>query len=81
MKRVAEGVMRGAALALLIALAGCGSGDNLVVGFIDIRGSDIVPFIQFDNIRSVINGRARLFDANGVQNGSAEVVIISDRTA
>jgi len=72
--------MRRAGLALLlVAAAGCSSSDNLVVGFIDIR-TPVSLFVQFDNIRSVINGTARLFDATGQPTGSsAEVVIISDQ--
>ena len=65
-----------ASLALLCA-ASCGTGDNVVVG--GIGSSDITPVIQFDDIRSVINGRAHLFDASGAPNGSAQVIIISDQ--
>jgi hypothetical protein len=70
--------MRMAALALLLAAAAaCNSGDNVVVG--GIGESSITPLIQFDNINSVISGRARLFDADGGAAGTSEVVIISDR--
>jgi hypothetical protein len=72
--------MRSAGLALLLVAAGCSSSDNQVVGFIDISTSDTTLFVQFDNIRSVINGTAQLFNADGVKTGaSAEVVIISDQ--
>ena len=65
-----------ASLALLCA-ASCGTGDNVVVG--GIGSSDITPVIEFNDIRSVISGRAHLFDASGTPNGSAQVVIISDQ--
>src|SRR3981189_379900 len=69
--------MRKVAPALLLAAAACGSGDNVVIG--NIGESSITPFIAFDNIQSVISGRARLFDPAGTPNGSAEGVIISDQ--
>ena len=69
--------MRKVAFLVLVCAAACGTGDNVVVG--GIGASDITPVIQFDNIRSVINGRARLFGADGVPNGSAQVIIISDQ--
>ena len=65
------------ALLAIVCAAACGTGDNTVVG--GIGESPITPVIQFDDIQSVISGRAHLFDANGVENGSAQVVIISDR--
>ncbi len=68
---------KAASFLLLCAATACGQGDNVVIG--GVGESTITPVIQFDDIRSVINGRARLFDANGVANGSAEVVIISDQ--
>jgi hypothetical protein len=69
--------MRTVGVALLLVATGCGSSDNLVVGF--IGDSPITPFIQFDNIGSVINGNAHLFDSSGAPTGNtAEVVIISD---
>jgi len=70
--------MRRVAPALLLVAAACGSGDNVVLG--SIPESNITPFIAFDNIQSVISGRARLFDQNETATGSyAEVVIISDQ--
>jgi hypothetical protein len=69
--------MRKVAPALLLAAAACGSGDNVVIG--NIGESSITPFIAFDNIQSVISGRAHLFDPAGTPNGSAEVVIISNQ--
>ena len=69
--------MRKVAFLALLCAAACGTGDNVVVG--GIGPSDITPVIQFDDIRSVINGRATMFDANGVPNGSAQVIIISDQ--
>src|SRR6267378_1581228 len=72
--------MRKVAPALLLAAAAaCGSGDNVVIGSIPESPSANTPFIAFDNIQSVISGRARLFDQAGNPNGSAEVVIISDQ--
>ena len=72
--------MRKVAPALLLAAAAaCGSGDNVVIGSIPESPSANTPFIAFDNIQSVISGRARLFDQAGTPNGSAEVVIISDQ--
>src|SRR2546427_6410705 len=69
--------MRKVAPALLLAAA-CGTGDNVVIG--SIGESSITPFIVFDNIQSVISGRAQLSDpATGNPNGSAEVVIISNQ--
>ncbi len=72
--------MRKVAPALLLAAAAaCGSGDNVVIGSIPEIPMANTPFIAFDNIQSVISGRARLFDPAGNPNGSAEVVIISDQ--
>jgi len=69
--------MRKVAPALLLAAA-CGTGDNVVIG--SIGESSITPFIVFDNIQSVISGRAQLSDPAGNPNGSsAEVVIISNQ--
>jgi len=66
-------------LALLALLcAACGTGDNVIVG--GVGESTITPLIQFDNIRSVISGRATLFNADGGVSGSAaQVVIMSDQ--
>ena len=70
--------MRKVVPALLLAAAACGSGDNVVIG--SIPESSITPFIAFDDIQSVISGRARLFDPAGSPDGtSAEVVIISNQ--
>src|SRR6266478_1380852 len=69
--------MRKAAPALLLAAVACGSGDNVVIG--SAGESNITPFIAFDNIQSVISGRARLFDQAGNPSGSSEVVIISNQ--
>ena len=70
--------MRKVAPALLLVAAACGSGDNVVLG--SIPESNITPFIAFDNIQSVISGRARLFDqAGNPTGGAAEVVIISNQ--
>ena len=70
--------MKKLASLLLLCAAACGTGDNVVVG--GVGESSITPIIQFGDIRSVINGRARLFDATGVATGtSSEVVIISDQ--
>jgi len=70
--------MRKVAPALLLAAAACGSGDNVVIG--NIGESSITPFIAFDNIQSVISGRAQLSDRDaGTPTGSAEVVIISNQ--
>src|SRR6266850_3855636 len=70
--------MRKVAPALLLVAAACGTGDNVVIG--SVGESSITPLIVFDNIQSVISGRARLFDASGTPTGSsAEVVIISDQ--
>src|SRR5437868_2622566 len=70
--------MRKAALALLLLAGGCSNNDNVVYGA--IGASSITPFITFENVNSVISGRATLTDANGVAT-SAEVVIVSDRPA
>src|SRR5437016_13999000 len=70
--------MRKAALALLLLAGGCSNNDNVVYGA--IGASSITPFITFENVNSVISGRATLTDANGVAT-SAEVVIVSDRLA
>ena len=70
--------MRKVAPALLLVAAACGTGDNVVIG--SVGESSITPLIVFDNIQSVISGRARLFDPSGAPTGSsAEVVIISDQ--
>src|SRR6266446_6115729 len=70
--------MQKVAPALLLVAAACGSGDNVVIG--SASETNITPFIAFDNIQSVISGRARLFDQAGNPNGSsAEVVIISNQ--
>jgi len=69
--------MRKLAPLVLVCAAACGPGDNVVVG--GIGESTVTPVIEFDNIQSVINGRARLFDADGVAVGSSQVVIISDK--
>ena len=70
--------MRKVAPALLLAAAACGTGDNVVIG--SAGESSITPFIAFDNIQSVISGRARLFDQAGNPTANfAEVVIISNQ--
>ena len=69
--------MRMAAVAVLLAAAACNNTDNIIYG--SIPSFTISPFIAFDNVNSVISGRATLTDANGNATGSAEVVIISDR--
>src|SRR5689334_9331678 len=72
------GAMRKLASFVVVCAAACGTGDNTVVG--GIGESPITPVIQFDNIQSVINGRVRLFDQNGMATGNnAQVVIISDK--
>jgi hypothetical protein len=71
--------MRKAGVAfLLVANAACNSNENVFYG--SIGSSPITPFIAFDNVNSVISGRASLTDADGGTTGSAEVVIISDRS-
>jgi hypothetical protein len=71
--------MRKVAPALLLIAAACGTGDNVVVG--GFGESSVTPLIQFDNIRSVISGRAHLFDTSPTPQptGESEVIIISDR--
>jgi hypothetical protein len=62
----------------LVCAASCGTGDNVVVG--GIPETTITPIIEFSDIQSVISGRVRLFDTDGVTvTGTAQVVIISDR--
>lgn len=72
--------MRKVALALLLIAAACGTGDNVVVG--GFSETTVTPLIQFDNIRSVISGRARLFDTSAPTpqpTGESQVIIMSDR--
>ena len=72
--------MRKALLLLVLATAGCNNSDNVVIG--GVQGSTFTPFIQFDNINSVISGTIQLRNADGSPNGSrAQVVIITDRPA
>jgi hypothetical protein len=71
--------MRKAAFALLLLGGGCSNNDNVIYGA--IGATSITPFIAFDNVNSVISGRATLTDANGAPTGVSEVVIISDRPA
>ena len=69
--------MRNAAAAVLLVAAACSNNDNVIYG--SIPPTDITPFIAFDNVNSVISGRATLTDADGGTTGTAELVIISDR--
>ena len=71
--------MRKVAPALLLVAAACGTGDNVVVG--GFSETTVTALIQFDNIRSVISGRAHLFDTSATPQptGESEVIIISDR--
>jgi hypothetical protein len=69
--------MRKTAALVLLCAAACGTGDNVVVG--GIGESTVTPVIQFDDIQSVISGRARVFDADGVAAGTSQVVIISNK--
>src|SRR2546428_2351763 len=71
--------MRKAALALLLLAGGCSNNDNVVYGA--IGASSITPFISFENLNSVISGRATLTGADGGVTGTSEVVIFSDRPA
>jgi hypothetical protein len=71
--------MRKAVLSLLLLAGGCGNNDNVVYGA--IGASSITPFIAFDNLHSVISGRATLTALDGGVIGPSEVVIFSDRTA
>src|SRR5438128_8225094 len=71
--------MRKAALALLLLAGGCSNNDNVVYGA--IGASTITPFISFENLNSVISGRATLTDADGGVTRTSEVVIFSDRPA
>jgi hypothetical protein len=71
--------MRKAAFALLLLAGSCNNNDNVIYGA--IPSTNVNSFIAFDNLNSVINGRATLTDANGVTTGTAEVVIFSDRQA
>ena len=66
-----------AAFALLLLAGGCSNNDNVVYGA--IGASTITPFISFENLNSVISGRATLTDADGGVTGTSEVVIFSDR--
>src|SRR2546421_8659312 len=69
-----------AAFALLLLAGGCGNNDNVVYG--SIGASTITPFISFENVNSVISGRARLTSADGGVTGVvSEVVIFSNRPA
>jgi len=65
------------AVFLLVAAAACGNNENTFYG--SIGPSTITPFIAFDNVNSVISGRARLTNPDGGIGSPAEVVIISDR--
>jgi hypothetical protein len=69
--------MRKAGAALLLIAAACGNNENVFYG--SIPAFTITPFIAFDNVNSVISGRATLTDDNGATTGSAEVVIISNQ--
>lgn len=68
--------MRLAAVAVLF-LAACNSNENVFYG--SIGPSTITPFIAFDNVNSVISGRASLTNPDGGTPTTAEVVIISNR--
>ena len=68
-----------AAFALLLLAGGCSNNDNVVYGA--IGASTITPFISFENVNSVISGRARLTSADGGVTGTSEVVIFSNRPA
>jgi hypothetical protein len=67
------------AFVLLLLAGGCSNNDNVVYGA--IGASTITPFISFENLNSVISGRATLTDADGGVTGTSEVVIFSDRPA
>src|SRR5258705_9450407 len=69
--------MRKVAPLVLLWAAACGTGDNVVVG--GVGESTVTPVIRFDDIQSVISGRARLFDAGGAAAGTSQVVIISNK--
>jgi hypothetical protein len=62
---------------LLVTAAACNSNENVFYG--SIGASTITPFIAFDNVNSVISGRATLTNPDGGTPDSAEVVIISNR--
>jgi len=68
-----------AAFALLLLAGGCSNNDNVVYGA--IGASSITPFISFENVNSVISGRAKLTSADGGVTGTSEVVIFSNRPA
>jgi len=71
--------MRKAVFVLLLLAGGCSNNDNVVYGA--IGASSITPFISFENLNSVISGRATLTSADGGVTGTSEVVIFSDRPA
>jgi hypothetical protein len=71
--------MRKTGLALLLTAAACGQGDNSIIG--GFPATTITPLIEFDDIRSVISSRVRLFAADGSPTGvSSEVIIMSDQS-
>jgi hypothetical protein len=70
--------MRKAGAVFLLIAAACNNNENVIYG--SIGPSTITPFIAFENVNSVISGRATLTDADGGTTGTAEVVIISDRS-
>src|SRR5437016_10234610 len=70
-------VMRKAGVAFLLVAAACNSNENVFYG--SIGPSRITPFIAFENVNSVISGRAALTNPDGGPPVSAEVVIISDK--
>jgi len=69
--------MRKAGVAFLLVAAACNSNENVFYG--SIGPSRITPFIAFENVNSVISGRASLTNADGGPPVPAEVVIISDK--
>ncbi|HUJ26934.1 MAG TPA: hypothetical protein VLW85_13000 [Myxococcales bacterium] len=63
-------------LAAALALAACGTPDNLVIG--GISPGPATPLVVFDTINSSISGTITLTDGNGNPTGQSAVVIISD---
>ena len=58
-----------AAFALLLVAGGCTNNDNVVYG--SIGASTITPFISFENVNSVISGRARMKSRAMVRSSGA----------
>ena len=75
--------VRNILLAALLAVAACGSQDNIIFGLTsagNTPGGNVWPAIQIPNINSVFGSQVSLFDANGHPTGDqAWVVIMSDQ--